>query len=603
MESNNDSSSSGSSGREGPNQTGTQAPETRPTRNIMVSIQYAFVSGVRLGANGENPEDGAGEGVTMPPIGDFVLNFTDVPGTATREQLDEVVALASGVAVNRMNRRFNRSRGISKAAFENLPVLKLSEVPQESCSICYDDFEGEAPEPTAENARSRKRARDHKADEDLHSSSSSKKRRSGQDSGQTSEDGEEASGEESNPQPAVLEPPKENEADANNPGSAAYKHSPLKLPCGHIFGRECIRQWTNEHNTCPICRARIVGTDGLADHSVNDDLEDQASLERIRRLLYDTAPEAPGLFHPPSGASSDSASNATSAITNNTASTASSTASNTTTDTPVRSEDSAVPSHATPPALGGAFHNFIVLRPHQQPATDQASTEHQNPDTLPTNPHLPLLPLLTRQGGFPPIPITFINLRRNPQGQQPTVPRTNDGQNDLNDPQTNPNNDINRDNNTHTDNNQESDRLMNIFDHLFSISNNRSQPETTLRTDATPVPTGSPNTPQTENQSDSSTPRPIRSHIFNNLFRFARNLRNNRTPQNDHPLSSVSQMFNTGVASFRNENGVSTTDFSGDMPTPATTQQNQSVSAENRALPPDSRGQDRANDSSDSEVS
>ncbi|CAR25135.1 ubiquitin-protein ligase SAN1 [Lachancea thermotolerans CBS 6340] len=599
MNSNNDTSSSGSGGGEEPDRTGTQEPGTRPTRNIMVSIQYAFVSGLRLGANGGNPEEGTGDGATMPPIGDFVLNFTDVPGTATREQLDEVVALASGVAVNRMNRRFNRSRGISKTAFENLPVLKFSAVPQESCSICYDDFEDEAPEPQPENEQSRKRSRDHKADDGLHSSSSSKKHRSERDSGQSSEDDEETGGEEPTPAPSTSEPPKENEADTNNQESIAYKHSPLKLPCGHIFGRECIRQWTNEHNTCPICRARIVGADGLEDHSVNDDLEDQISLERIRRLLYDTSPEAPERPQPTNEDNNNSTSTTTSTTTNDAAN---DTTNNTTTNPSAGSQVPGVSANGNPPALGGAFHNFVVLRPHQQPATDPANSEQPNPGNLPTNPHLPLLPLLTRQGGFTPIPITFINLRRNPQGQQHTASRNNDGPNDLNDSQMNPSNNTHRDINTHTDNNQENDRLMNIFDHLFSISNNtRPQPEATLRSDATPMPAGTPDSSQTDNQSNSAAPRPIRSHIFNNLFRFARNLRNNSTPQSDHPLSSVSQMFNTGVASFRNQDGVSTMDFSGDMPTPANTHQNQSVPTEERASAPSSESQGRVNDSSDSE--
>ena len=31
------------------------------------------------------------------------------------------------------------------------------------------------------------------------------------------------------------------------------------LPCGHKFHKHCIKQWTRTHNTCPICRAIMVG--------------------------------------------------------------------------------------------------------------------------------------------------------------------------------------------------------------------------------------------------------------------------------------------------------------------------------------------------------
>ena len=31
------------------------------------------------------------------------------------------------------------------------------------------------------------------------------------------------------------------------------------LPCGHKFHKHCIKQWTKNHNTCPICRAVMLG--------------------------------------------------------------------------------------------------------------------------------------------------------------------------------------------------------------------------------------------------------------------------------------------------------------------------------------------------------
>ncbi|KAH0544490.1 hypothetical protein FGG08_001388 [Glutinoglossum americanum] len=33
--------------------------------------------------------------------------------------------------------------------------------------------------------------------------------------------------------------------------------TPLKLPCGHIFGSACIRTWLKEHCTCPACRRKL----------------------------------------------------------------------------------------------------------------------------------------------------------------------------------------------------------------------------------------------------------------------------------------------------------------------------------------------------------
>lgn len=41
-------------------------------------------------------------------------------------------------------------------------------------------------------------------------------------------------------------------------------YRPVKLPCGHIFGKECIISWargitpSGRYNSCPICRAELL---------------------------------------------------------------------------------------------------------------------------------------------------------------------------------------------------------------------------------------------------------------------------------------------------------------------------------------------------------
>lgn len=36
------------------------------------------------------------------------------------------------------------------------------------------------------------------------------------------------------------------------------QEAPVKLICGHIFGRECITQWLQERDSCPKCRAHVA---------------------------------------------------------------------------------------------------------------------------------------------------------------------------------------------------------------------------------------------------------------------------------------------------------------------------------------------------------
>ncbi|KAK9380509.1 uncharacterized protein V2V93DRAFT_370890 [Kockiozyma suomiensis] len=35
------------------------------------------------------------------------------------------------------------------------------------------------------------------------------------------------------------------------------EHVPLQMPCGHIFGRNCLKEWLASSTTCPLCRTAI----------------------------------------------------------------------------------------------------------------------------------------------------------------------------------------------------------------------------------------------------------------------------------------------------------------------------------------------------------
>ncbi|AAS54300.2 AGL191Wp [Eremothecium gossypii ATCC 10895] len=261
-------------GGQGPGVEDGGEPRARAnTRNVTVAIQYSWLHDMRnVGGEGEEAGQGPGEN------GDtFVMSFTDVPDSTSNDRFQEVIGIAAQFALSRVARRISLLRGLSKESFEKLPLRKLSELDSELCSICYDDFEDDTSIGSKRNR-----------DVDNDALYLKRQRTGGDSSAQSSlSPGEAGAGGDAGGREGGHAGGWPAEEEAEQPH---YKHSPTELPCGHVFGRDCIFRWTQEHNSCPICRARIVENEGL-NHAVQDtpvvmDEFDRQSFERIRQLIY-----------------------------------------------------------------------------------------------------------------------------------------------------------------------------------------------------------------------------------------------------------------------------------------------------------------------------
>ena len=322
-------------------------PRSQPqpnTRNITLSIQYSYAMPGRLGNVGQQQQQQQASGAntgsddnnnnnsnngsnteqsetptsnnTTPstsnpneprlnpgptpfqaPAGSFVLSFRDVPVSTPQARLESIIALATELAMRRFSELTSRPKGISVQAFQSLPVLSLSEVYEKygsdfTCSICYEPFMEEDTKKESildgVTAAGEGESSEEESGADTSRGGTRRRRRRGS-----------SFGEDSNTESERLERIKrqrteamtvqQDSTDGTTTGDDAeeerFLHSPLLLPCGHVFGRKCMYKWTRLENTCPLCRHIIVENDQYQQQPQHNPAIDEG-FERLRSLLY-----------------------------------------------------------------------------------------------------------------------------------------------------------------------------------------------------------------------------------------------------------------------------------------------------------------------------
>lgn len=529
---------------------------TEQTRNITVSIQYSYFTPERLAhlsnisnngnsennsatsastiAPGTGPSFGIGNGGHQPD-GALVLSFRDVPASTPQDRLNSFISVAAQLAMERFNRLLNRPKGITKDEFDKLPVLQVSDLPKTEgplCSICYDEYEDES------NPSNTKRKR---GSEDEGESEGTKKRKDNEgapnarimaDNGSSPSITNAATVEQLSTL-LTEQPPALNDEETN----PSYKHSPIKLPCGHIFGRECIYKWSRLENSCPLCRQKIsesAGVQRAAQQDTDEVAANEAAFERIRRVLYDP----------------------TAANNTNENATASENASNTAVPTIGNANSGEQMLSRTGfflmPQNGQSLHNPVRLPPNDSDRNvfNGLNSTDQN---LPSNP-----------GGsnnnqsprWVPIPLTLFQFHSpNPNfsaSNSSASPSTTTGSNS---------------NGTSSDaTDAHHNRLRAVLDHIFNVAQGGTS-------DASETATSGAQTVQNRGHNDTSSFDATQGSSFlDNISRLTGHFRNgsrennnDNSHNNDHQGygsttdSNRNNLFSSGVASYRNQNGDVTT--------------------------------------------
>ncbi|CAI1827079.1 hypothetical protein SEUBUCD646_0B02680 [Saccharomyces eubayanus] len=535
---------------------------TEQTRNITVSIQYSYFTPERLAqlsntsnnensgsstttssntiSNGAGPSFGIGNGGHQPD-GALVLSFRDVPASTPQDRLNSFISVAAQLAMERFNRLLNRPKGITKEEFDKLPVLKVADLPETegpACSICYEEYEEE------DKISKTKRKRESKDNEE--ESGNIKKQKDNQggsfvgrtgtadESTAISDNGSNSNAATINSSSTPLEPNQPHTAndEETNP---SYKHSPIRLPCGHVFGRECLYKWSRLENSCPLCRHKISESAGVPVQQDTDEVAaNEAAFERIRRVLYDPAAES-----------------------NNDGT-------NTETTNPTVN-----PSNTTAPTIGNANSGEQILSRTGFFLMPQNGQTLHNPVHVPSNnsdrnisngtnsaaPNLPSNATALNNNQNPrwvPIPLTLFQFHSPNPSDHPTDSTTTSSA-DAND--------------TGADaTSSQHNRLRAVLDHIFNVAQGGSSDSSD---------TAASTTQTSQNQGTNGTTSsgaPHGSSFLENISRLTGHFRNsssdnhsstnNRSGQEEHAATSSddrSNLFSSGVASYRNQNGDVTT--------------------------------------------
>ncbi|KAH3668515.1 hypothetical protein OGAPHI_002269 [Ogataea philodendri] len=221
------------------------APTIEPSRNIILTVNYIYGQ--------PNPMQPSETNNNLS--GSLILHVPNINDNDD-ENLQVLIRLATTIALRTIATSVKKASGISKQIFDKLEVKKVSELADQQCAICYESYEDQESVGKTQIGQKRKRGQDEEEESNEHQPKKLRKMEN-----------------ETKPRPLSS---KLTQKDVE------YTHVPVEMPCGHIFGRSCLREWLKTNNSCPLCR-----------HSIRN--ENDASSSRPRDSENETTIVLPNL--------------------------------------------------------------------------------------------------------------------------------------------------------------------------------------------------------------------------------------------------------------------------------------------------------------------
>lgn len=217
-------SPSATNNQDNPNGSATASTTTNDGAGaIIITVNYMFMDGSDNGGPGRS--------------GSLVVTLPNNAANREPNTIHLFISLATGMAYSALVSNAHKNKGISLKKFQSFPVKPLEDVAEPSCSICFEQYD----EPP------KLECYDHEC--------VTKKRKTG---------------EREHTPSATAENDREEERRTLENCLIDWKHVPVQLPCGHIFGQACLAHWLKDNLSCPLCRVSLADEeDGPANNDEN----------------------------------------------------------------------------------------------------------------------------------------------------------------------------------------------------------------------------------------------------------------------------------------------------------------------------------------------
>ncbi|ANB11300.1 ubiquitin-protein ligase SAN1 [Sugiyamaella lignohabitans] len=160
----------------------------------------------------------------------------------------------------------SRNPRASKRAIAKLKSVKASSLPESdrSCPICFEKYVDEEEDSVEKS--------DLKTEDVIDDNTSGMSADSVGD-----------------PPESVPESSAQPESTSDSDSTTDTRHNALEMPCNHLFGSHCIKEWLAGSNTCPLCRTTIESQDDYL-RSIGQQPESDNNAATLFELIFNVIP-------------------------------------------------------------------------------------------------------------------------------------------------------------------------------------------------------------------------------------------------------------------------------------------------------------------------